>query len=52
MKKAQDYTGRYLPDEHYRKEPDSREKTKCFYCGSIFEVDEECPNGCVVENEE
>ena len=50
--KSQDYIGRYLPDKHYRKEPPSKEKVKCFYCGSIFEIDEECPNGCVIQTEE
>ena len=50
--KAQDYIGRFLPDKHYRKEPSSKEKIKCFYCGTIFEDGEECPNGCVIRTEE
>lgn len=36
--KSQDYTNRYLPDKHYRTEPDYKEWIKCYYCGS--KVDE------------
>lgn len=43
---------RTLSDKHYRIEPKNKEKVKCFYCGSIFEIDEECPNGCEIESEE
>ena len=47
--KTQDYIGRYLPDKHYTRGDNYQDTKKCYYCGTIYERGNKCPN---CENEE